>query len=138
MIHIIWILSVLYRIPTYLIVSEHYYHYNKYAIILFSLHRTAGPSRCLIFVIHNTFVVCKTGKTVTIHGCCFIISHTPPAIRSNVASLWSTKTNISALYWYSYYWGLVYRINIIFRTIQGDCFLWSYSWWKYLCDIVQF
>ena len=65
----------------------HYYHYNISAIILIGLHRTAGTSHCLFFVILNTFVVRKTGKTATIHGCRLIISHTPPTIRADVASL---------------------------------------------------
>ena len=90
---------------------------------LISLHRTTGPSRCLLFVICNTFLIRKTGKTATIHNCCLIISHTPPTIQANVASSWSTYTKVSALHWYSYYCGLVYRIGIIFRTIQGECFL---------------
>ena len=38
----------------------------------------------------------------------------------------------------SYYCGLVYHIGIIFITIQGDCFLQSYTLSKCLCDIVQF
>ena len=53
--------------------SGHYYHYNIYAIILIGLHCNAGPSYFLFFVIRNTFVVLKTGKTTTIHGCCLII-----------------------------------------------------------------
>ena len=28
---------------------EHYFHYNIYAIILLSQHRTAGPSHCILF-----------------------------------------------------------------------------------------
>ena len=137
MIHIIWTLSVLYRIPKYFLFL-YYYHYNTYAIILISIHRTAGPSRCLFFVIHNTCVVPKTGKTMTIHGCCLIISHTPPTIRVNVVSLCYTYTNVIAIHWYSYYYGLVYCIDIIFRTIQGDCLLYSYTLLKHLCEIVQF
>ena len=99
------------------------YHYNIYANILIRLYRTAGPSRCLFFVIQHTFVVRKTGKNTTIRGCCLIVLHTPPKIWANVASLISTYTKVSALYWYLYYCGLVYRIDKIFRTIQGDCFL---------------
>ena len=117
MIHSIWILSVLYRIPTYL-PFFHYYHYNIYAIILISLYRTAGPSRCLFFVIF----VLKTGKTATIHGCCLIIPHTSPTIRANVAYSWYTYTKVSALYWYLYYSSLVYHIDKILRTIEGDSF----------------
>ena len=101
---------------------EHYYYYNTYAIILIGLHRTAGHLHCLLFVIHNKFSVHKTGKTATIHSCILIKSHTPPKIRAIVASSWYTYTKVSALNWYSYYCGLVYRIYIIFRTIQGDCF----------------
>ena len=89
---------------------------------LISLHGTTGPSRCILFFIHNTFVVHKTGKTATIHGCSLIILHTPPIIRANVASLWYIYTKVSELHWYSYYCGLVYQIAIIFRTVQGDCF----------------
>ena len=122
MIHIIWILSVLYCIPIYLLFFEHYYHYKRYAIILISLHRTAGPSRCLLFVICNKSVVRKTGKTATIHGCCLIILHTLPKIRASVASSRSTYTKVSALHWNSCYCSLVYRIYITFRTIQGECF----------------
>ena len=66
---------------------EHYYHYNIYAIILISLHRNDVPSPCLLFVILNTFVVRKTGKTATIHSSSLIISHTPPTIQENVVSL---------------------------------------------------
>ena len=62
MIHCIWILSVLYHISTYFLFFEHYFHYNIYDIILISLHRTAGPSRCLFFDIYNTFVVLMTNK----------------------------------------------------------------------------
>ena len=90
--------SVLYRIPTYLFL--HYDHYNIYAIILICLQRTAGPSRCILFVICNTFVVRKTSKTATIYGCCLIISHTPPTIRANIVSLLSTYTNVNELDWY--------------------------------------
>ena len=77
---------------------EHYYHYNIYAIILFSLHRTAGPSYCLFYVIHDKFVVCKTGKTATIKGCRLIISHNMTTIRANVASSLSTGTEVSTLH----------------------------------------
>ena len=115
---------------------EHYFHFIIYAISLVSLHRTYGPSHCLFFVICNAFVVHKTGKTAPIHGCCLIILHNPLTIRAKVASLWYTYTKVSALHWYSYYCGLVYSINIIFRTIQGECFysptifkrfLWDFS-----------
>ena len=102
---------------------EYYYHYNIYAIVLIRLHRTAGPSRCLFFIICNVFVVCKTSKTATIHGYCLIVSHTLPTIRANVVYFWSTYTKVSALHWYSYYCGLVYSIDIISRTIQGDFFI---------------
>ena len=64
--------------------SENTYHYNIYAIILFRLHRISGPSHFLLVVICNTFVVLKTGKTVTIHSCCLTISHTPPIIEMNI------------------------------------------------------
>ena len=101
----------------------HYYYYNTYAIILIRLQRTAGPSCCQFFVICNTFAVCKTNKTATTHGCPLIISHTPPTIWANVVSSWSTYTKVIALHWYSYYCGLVYFIDIIFRTIKGDCLL---------------
>ena len=120
MIHSIWILFVLYRIPTYVLFSKNYYHYNIYAIILISLHHTARPSGCLLLVIRNKFIVRKTGKTTTIHVCCLITSYTPPTIRANVVSLLSICTKVSALHWYSYYCGLVYRIDKIFRTIQGE------------------
>ena len=115
----------------------HYHHYNIYAIILIGLHRTAGPSRCLWFVIRNTFVVRNTGKTPTINVCCLIISRTPPTIRANVASSWYTYTKLSALHWYSHYFYLVYRIDKILRTKQGDCF-YSPSLRFFLCEIVQF
>ena len=36
--------------------------YNIYAIILINLHRTAGPSCCILFDIYNTFVVLTTDK----------------------------------------------------------------------------
>ena len=62
MIHIILILSILYRISTYLIFSEHYFHYNINDIILISLHHTAGPSHCLFIDIYNNFVVFTTDK----------------------------------------------------------------------------
>ena len=38
----------------------------------------------------------------------------------------------------SYYCGLVYHIAIIFRIIQGDCFLQSSTSLKGLCDIILF
>ena len=57
---------------------KHYYHCNIYAIILIVLHHTSVTSRCLFFVICNTFVVRKTGKNATIHGCRLIISYTLP------------------------------------------------------------
>ena len=41
---------------------KNYFHYKIYAIILINVHRTAGPSRCLLFVIFNTFVVLTTDK----------------------------------------------------------------------------
>ena len=41
---------------------KHYFHYNIYAIILISLHRTAGSSRCLFLVILNKFVVLTNNK----------------------------------------------------------------------------
>ena len=72
----------------------------------------------LLFTIHLSFF--KTGKTETIHCCRLIIPHIPPTIKANIASLWSTHTKVSALHWYPYYCGLVYHIDIIFRTIQGD------------------
>ena len=65
---------------------ENYSHYNIYAMILISLHRTAGPSRCIFFVLSNTFFVRNIGRTATIHGCCLIVSHTPPTIQANIAS----------------------------------------------------
>ena len=122
MIHRIWILSVLYRIPTYLLFFEHYYHYNIYAIILISLHLTSEPSICLFFVICDKFFVHKTGKNATIHSCCLIILHNLPTIQVNIASLWSTYIHVIELHWYSCYCGLVYHIDIIFRPIKGDCF----------------
>ena len=122
MIHVIWILSVLYCIPAYFLFFKHHYHYNIYAIILIGLHRTAGHLRCLLFGIHNTFFVHKTGKTATIHSCILIKSHTPPKIRAIVASSWYTYTKVSALHWSSYYCIFIYSSNIIFRKKQGDCF----------------
>ena len=38
----------------------------------------------------------------------------------------------------SYYCGLIYCRDKIFRTIQGDCFLQSYTSLNSLCEIVQF
>ena len=38
----------------------------------------------------------------------------------------------------SYYCVLVYHINIILGTIQGDCFLQSYTSLKCLCEIFLF
>ena len=52
-----------------------------------------------------------------------ITLYTPPKIRANVASSLSTDTKVSSIHWYSYYWYFVYRIEKIFRTEQGDCFL---------------
>ena len=135
MIHSIWILSVLYRIPTDLLFFENYYHCNIYAIILISLHHTTRPSHFLFFVIRNTFVVFKTGIITTIHGCCFIISHTPPTIRTNFLSSCSTYTQVSALHWYAYDCGLVCRIDIILKTIRGEFFLYSNTLLKSLCEI---
>ena len=75
-----------------------------------------------------------------------IILHTMPIIRANIASSWSAYTKVSALNWYSYYFGFVYCINIISRTIQGDFFIvlhfvkrfvWESSvlpQWIYYCD----
>ena len=123
MIHSMRILSVLYRIPKYLLFFEHYYHCNIYDIMLIILHCTDGASCCPFFVIRNTFVIRKNVKTATIHGCCLIIFYTPPTIQANIASSWSTYTKVSALYWYLYYFGLVYRINLILRLIQGDFFI---------------
>ena len=105
---------------TYFLFFEHYYHYNIYAIISISLYRTDGTSCCLLFFIFNTFVIRKTGKTATIHGCRLIILHTLPTIPANVASWLSTYTKVYSLNWYSCYCGLVYRIIIILITIQGD------------------
>ena len=41
---------------------DNYLHYNIIDIILISLHRTAGPSRCLFFDINDKFVVITTNK----------------------------------------------------------------------------
>ena len=41
---------------------QNYFHYNTIAIILISLHGTAGPSQFLFFDITNTFVVLTTNK----------------------------------------------------------------------------
>ena len=38
----------------------------------------------------------------------------------------------------SYYCGLLYCIDKIFRRIQGDCFKQSYTLLEYLCGIVHF
>ena len=37
---------------------KHYLHYNIYAIILITLHRNTGPSRCifLVFIVHLLFL----------------------------------------------------------------------------------
>ena len=102
LIHIIWILSVLYRILTYFLFFGYYFHYNIYDIILISLHRTAGPYRCLFFDIYNTFVVLTT-DSVTIHGCCLITLYTFSTIRANVSSLLSTDTKVSEINCYLHY-----------------------------------
>ena len=78
---------------------QHYYHYNIYVIILMSLHCTAVTSSCLLFVIHNKFIVCNTGKITTIHVCRLIIFHTPPTIQANIAYFFvgfskTARTNI--------------------------------------------
>ena len=41
---------------------RYYYHYNIYAIILISPHRTDGTSCCLFFDIYNKFIVLTTDK----------------------------------------------------------------------------
>ena len=46
MIHIIWILSVLYRIPNYILFFEHFYQYNIYVNIYISLNHNTVPSHC--------------------------------------------------------------------------------------------
>ena len=46
----------------YISFLEHNYQYNIYAIIFISLHRTVGPSPCLLIDIYNTFVVITTDK----------------------------------------------------------------------------
>ena len=53
-------------------------------------------------------------------------------------SSWSTYTKVSALHWYSYYWYLVYHIDKIVSTKQGEYFLYSFTSLKVLCEIVQF
>ena len=119
MIHSIWILSVLYRIPTYLIFEallplQHIcYYFNQPTPYRWTI-------RLYIIFIHNKFVLRKKGKTATIHGCSLFILHTPPTIWANVSSSWYTYKEVRALHLYSYYCGLVYHIDIIFRTIQGD------------------
>ena len=83
--------------------SDHYFHYNIYTIILLNLHRTAGTSLCLLFT-YLQYIYCSYAQwTATIHVCCLIISHNPPIIRANVASLWYTDTEVSAIHWYLYY-----------------------------------
>ena len=120
--HTVWILSELYRILTYFLFFS-IITITTYMLLFKSAYTVPlNPSCFLFFASHNAFVVRKTGRTTNIHSCCLIIFHTPPKIRANVASLWFTYTNVSALYWYSYYCGLVYRIYIILSTIQGDCF----------------
>ena len=54
MIHIIWILSVLYHVLKYFLFKKHYFHYTIYAIILIVLHRTAGPFT-LYFSFHSQY-----------------------------------------------------------------------------------
>ena len=90
-------------------------HYKIYASILISVHRTAGPSCCLFFVISNIFVVRKTSKTANIHGCCLIISHTPPTIQANIASSWLTYKKVgkcTTLIFILIWFGLLHRYNI--------------------------
>ena len=36
---------------------KHYLYYNIYAIILIILHRTVGPSHCLLFDIYNNVFI---------------------------------------------------------------------------------
>ena len=95
-------------------------------------------SRCLSVGSCNTIVIFNTGITTTIYGCCLILLHTLPKIWANTASSWSTYTHVSALYWYEDHYGLVYCINVIFRTIQGECLLYSYTLLTCLCEIVKF
>ena len=66
-----------------------------------------------------------------------ILLHNFPTVRANIASFLSTYTHVSSLYWYEDHYGLVYRIDILFRTIQGvtvrysptlfDRFVWIFS-----------
>ena len=122
MIHSIWRLYVLYSILGYLLILGSII-ITTYAIFLIILHHTTGPSCCQFFDICNTFFVCKTCKTATIHSFCLIILHTPPTMQSNVTSSRYTYTKVSSIHLYPYYCGLIHCINIIFRTIQGDFFI---------------
>ena len=59
MIHTILILSLLYRISIYFLFLALFPLQHIYAIIVISLHRTAGPLRFLFFVIHDTFFILR-------------------------------------------------------------------------------
>ena len=89
---------------------EHYFHYNIYVSIWISLHRTAGPSHCILFKYLQYTCPSNYRYTATIHGYCLFLSHIFPTIRANNASLWSTNTKVNAIHWWFYYCYLVYRV----------------------------
>ena len=73
MIHIIWILSILYRISTYFHFYSIIFPYNIISVVLISLHRTSGPSRCLFFTNLQYFFFLTTDKPLLFTG--FISLH---------------------------------------------------------------
>ena len=96
---------------------------TPYKLLFYSAYTVPlDPSRCLFVGIINIIIILNAGITTPIHGFFLILSQTLTTLQANIPSSWSTYTHVSALYLYLYYYGLVYHIDILFRTIQCDCF----------------
>ena len=88
---------------------KHYFYYSIYAIILISLQCAVGTSRCILFVILNTFVILMNNKPRLFTVVIWLYRIIRQQERANVAPSWSTYTKVSAINWYSYYYYFVYR-----------------------------
>ena len=133
MIHIIWILSILYSFLIYFFFL-HYFHYNIYDIILISLHHTSGTSYCILFKCLQYIYRSNDRQTVNIHDCCFLLSRLFPTMLANISSMWSTNTKLSAIHWGFYYCYFVYLIvycrSLMLLIVYIFCIHFALQWPK--------
>ena len=104
----------------------HYFHSNIYAITLISLHRTAGPSPCIFFVTFNTFFVLMIDKPrLSLLSFDHIAYSAKNTGERCVFVIYIHKGMFNSLIFIL----LLFCLSHIkiFRTKQGDCFLWSYT-----------